>query len=197
MPLEDHLMKRLVLSGLCALLLGVPALAQTDGATAAQIDAEVKSARERLMRAIRLPETSQEARRAGVPEEDLRNALRAGRERRLPADEMDVILTDEVDAVRENGPIDNFGAFVQARLAEGLRGRDLAAAIRAEHAAHGKGKGQLMKMGVDGKGKPMKGGKMKGGDHDEGDDGPGDDDGEQGRSRSGKARRKSPPPELP
>lgn len=63
-------MKRLVLSGLCALLPGAPALAQTDGATADQIDAEVKSARERLLRAIRLPGTSQEARRAGVPQED-------------------------------------------------------------------------------------------------------------------------------
>jgi hypothetical protein len=48
------------------------------------------------------------------------------------------LFETENKAIREHGPVDNFGAFVQRRLDEGLRGRDLADAIRAEHAAHGR-----------------------------------------------------------
>jgi hypothetical protein len=52
----------------------------------------------------------------------------------------------EVDAVKAGAPKENFGATVNALLARGLRGRELAAAIHAEHArrgiGQGKGKGQ-------------------------------------------------------
>ncbi len=58
----------------------------------------------------------------------------------VPAEEAAGILEAESKAAAEHGPTDNFGAFVQAQLASGKRGRELAAAIRAEHQARGKGR---------------------------------------------------------
>jgi hypothetical protein len=94
-----------------------------------------------VLQALLLPRTTQEARTLGVPESDIRAILDRAREKRLPAAEVTELFEHENRAIREHGPVDNFGAFVQKRLDEGLRGRDLAEAIRAEHAAHGKGKG--------------------------------------------------------
>lgn len=94
-----------------------------------------------VLKALLLPRTTQEARTLGVPESDIRAILDKARERRLPAAAVNELLDGENKAIREHGPIDNFGAFVQRRLDEGLRGRELAEAIRAEHVAHGKGKG--------------------------------------------------------
>jgi hypothetical protein len=94
-----------------------------------------------VLQALLLPRTTQEARTLGVPESDIRAILDRARERRVPAADVTELFEHENRAIREHGPVDNFGAFVQRRLDEGLRGRDLAEAIRAEHAAHGKGKG--------------------------------------------------------
>jgi hypothetical protein len=94
-----------------------------------------------VLQALRLPRMTQEARTLGVPESDIRAILVRARERRVGAAEVTELFEHENRAIREHGPVDNFGAFVQRRLDEGLRGRDLAEAIRAEHAAHGKGKG--------------------------------------------------------
>ena len=118
--------------GLVAVLAG-PALAQER-----QRETDL-SGQERMLRALLLPRTTHEARQAGIAEEELRKVLRAGRDRRIPPDEMELVLREEVRAMEDHGPIDNFGAFVQQRLDQGLRGRELAAAIRAEHTAHGKG----------------------------------------------------------
>jgi hypothetical protein len=94
-----------------------------------------------VLQALRLPGATQEARVLGVPDSDIRAILDRSRERRLSAAAVTDMIEGGNKAIREHGPIDNFGAFVQRRLDEGLRGRDLAEAIRAEHAAHGKGKG--------------------------------------------------------
>lgn len=94
-----------------------------------------------VLKALRLPRTTQEARTLGVPESDIRAILDKAREKRVRAADVNELFEHENKAIREHGPVDNFGAFVQRRLDEGLRGRDLAEAIRAEHAAHGKGKG--------------------------------------------------------
>jgi hypothetical protein len=94
-----------------------------------------------VLQALRLPRTTLEARTLGVPESDIRAILDKAREKRVPAADVNELFEHENRAIREHGPVDNFGAFVQSRLNEGLRGRDLAEAIRAEHAAHGKGKG--------------------------------------------------------
>lgn len=143
-----------VLVAILAVAMAAPAAAQQNER---QGD-ENLSGQERLLRALLLPRTTREARQAGVEEEELRKVLRTGRERDVPPGEMDVILQEEVRAVKEHGPIDNFGAFVQARLDQGLRGRELAAAIRAEHAARGKGKGAGAGKaeGRDAKGKMLK-----------------------------------------
>jgi len=94
-----------------------------------------------VLQALLVPRITQEARTLGVPESDIRAILDRARERRVPAAAVTELFESENKAIREHGPIDNFGAFVQRRLDEGLRGRDLAEAIRAERAAHGKDKG--------------------------------------------------------
>jgi hypothetical protein len=102
--------------------------------------------RDALLAAIRLPEATREARELGVPERDIRTMLTTARERRLPVGVMTEVIVTQNTAVREHGPVENFGAFVQSKLDQGLRGRELAAAIRAEHAARGIGRGKRLGM---------------------------------------------------
>jgi hypothetical protein len=94
-----------------------------------------------LLIAVELPVSAAQARTEGVPGDEVRAVLDAMRRASVPAHDARTVLDDARSARREHGPLDNFGAFVQARLDAGLRGRDLAAAIRAEHAARGKGRG--------------------------------------------------------
>ena len=106
---------------------------------------------EQLLAASRLPLETAGARREGVSNAYIRDVLEAMRTARVPAHEA-VAVIDTARAVhREHGPIDNFGAFVQAQLASGKRGRDLAAAIRAEHARAGKGAGASATPGARGR----------------------------------------------
>jgi hypothetical protein len=116
-------------------------------AAAAPSSAQDKSTavRDALLGAIRLPEETREARVLGVPERDIRTILGTAREQRVPLGVLHEVLVIQNEAVREHGPVDNFGAFVQSKLKQGMRGRDLSAAIRAEHAAHGIGKGKKLK----------------------------------------------------
>ncbi len=97
-----------------------------------------------ILQAIRLPATSDELRRQGVPEEEIRAVIVNARQKRLPPSETQVVLDETARTVQETGPIDNFGAFVQSQLDAGLRGRELAAAIHAEHARRGIGKGKRL-----------------------------------------------------
>ena len=121
---------RIWILALATALLAAPSAAQESSGMVASV-----------LQALRLPGTTQEARTLGVPESDIRAILDKAREKRVRASDVNELLEHENRAIREHGPVDNFGAFVQRRLDEGLRGRDLAEAIRAEHAAHGKGKG--------------------------------------------------------
>jgi hypothetical protein len=140
---------RMALLLIVALLAGGFATAQD---TAAEDTAQERvTLRERLRRAIRLPRTTEEAREAGVPEERVREILRTGRERRIPPDEMDEILVVENQAIREGGPVGNFGAVVQELKAGGLRGRELARAIHAEQVARGMKKPKGVPPGQAGK----------------------------------------------
>jgi hypothetical protein len=128
-----------------ALLTGGFAVAQETAA--ADSEEERVTLRERLRRAVRLPRTTEEAREAGVPEERVREILRTGRESRIPPDEMDEILVVENRAIREGGPVGNFGATVQELKASGLSGRELARAIHAEQIARGMKKPKTMPPG--------------------------------------------------
>ena len=118
------------------LILATPALAQDDAEPIRE-----PTLLERAQRAAELIQASQEARAAGIPEEEVKDVLEGARDRGLTPEETEEVLSESTAAVEESGPVDNFGAFVQARLDEGLRGKELAAAIHEEHKLHGKGKG--------------------------------------------------------
>lgn len=141
------------IAALVALLAALPAAAQESGG----------GLYERILKSTRLPTVTREARVLGVPEQDLRTILTTGREERVSVGVLTDLISEGNQSIREHGPIDNFGAFVQEKLRAGLRGRDLAAAIRAEHAARGigKGKGRSSVVGKPGEqgGKPGSPGK--------------------------------------
>lgn len=129
------------------------------------VERTVDDVRERIRRAIRLPTATEDAREAGVDEERIREVLRSGRERRVPAAEMEEILEVENEAIREGKEKDNFGAAVLEMKESGLKGRELAEAIHAEQLARGmkKPKRQGEYDGDDrGKGKSKAKGKGKG-----------------------------------
>lgn len=92
-----------------------------------------------LLTAARLPVATAEARREGVASTDIRAVLDAMIRAKVPASEATLVIDTTRIVQREQGPVNNFGAFVQSQLAAGKRGPALAAAIRAEHARQGKG----------------------------------------------------------
>lgn len=102
--------------------------------------AGAQEARTSILQAIRLPTATREARELGVPETEIRSVFDLARERKVSPGSLAELFTAENEAIRQNGRIDNFGGFVQRQLDAGLRGRDLAAAIHAEHARRGMGK---------------------------------------------------------
>ena len=109
---------------------------------AAPASAQVPSWVTDLIAAAELPVVALEARRDGVPDAEVRTAVMAMRDKNVRGHDARTVLVEARDARRANGPIDNFGAFVQTKLDAGLRGRELADAIRAEHVARGKGAGR-------------------------------------------------------
>ena len=94
-----------------------------------------------ILTAAQLPIATTEARREGIASEEIRAVLEAMGRSGIPAYEATLVIDTARVLRREHGPMDNFGAFVQSQLAAGKRGRDLAAAIRAEHARQGRGRG--------------------------------------------------------
>jgi hypothetical protein len=94
--------------------------------------------RERILRTILLPGTAEEAAESGVPEEDVEEVLKTAQEEGISPADTQVVMEGGADAARD-GDYKNFGKFVNAKLEEGLRGRELAEAIHAEKAARGKG----------------------------------------------------------
>jgi hypothetical protein len=101
-----------------------------------------RSKREEVLALLDLPSSAQALRKKGVDKQEVKLALRSARKKRIKAKETKEILDASSEAVEKNGRIDNFGSFVKSKLESGLRGRDLAAAIHAEHRARGKGKGK-------------------------------------------------------
>ncbi len=183
------------------IMLALPVLA------AAQDDAEQTkepTLLERIQKTAELIETSQEAREAGIPDDEVAEVLQGARERGLSPTETEAVLAESTASVEESGPVDNFGAFVQAQLDEGLRGQELAEAIHAEHKAHGKGKGHGKHKGKkehpqghkkDHEGRHSEGDHDDDEDHDDdhdddGDDDPDDDDDDQDEKGHGKSGQK-------
>jgi hypothetical protein len=123
-------MNRRLSAGLIAALLAMPAYAQ----------AQVPDWVTQILSAAQLPVAATAARNDGVGNADMRAILDALLNNGVPAYEATAIIDTTRKVHREHGPVDNFGAFVQTQLAAGKRGRELAAAIRQEHARMGKGK---------------------------------------------------------
>lgn len=114
------------------------------------LDPAVEVGRE-ILRVLRLPRMADSIRDAGVSAEEVEDIFRSARAERIPAIETAVVFEESMGAIREHGPMDNFGAFVQSQLSSGLRGRDLAEAIRAEHARRGIGKGRKLQRAPGGR----------------------------------------------
>jgi hypothetical protein len=96
---------------------------------------------EALKQAAELPVLAHDLRGSGLDTNEVDKAVAIAKDKGLKTEEATEVLRETKKDVDEHGPVDNFGAFVQSKLDEGLRGTDLAAAIKAEHQANGKGKG--------------------------------------------------------
>lgn len=202
-------MKTLLIAGLAGVAFAQSPLgAPPAGAPTTGTPSDAPAASDDVARALDLPVAAQRARRAGVTDADLKQALDGMRNKKHSAGDAAIVVEGAAADVEAHGPVDNFGAFVQTQLDAGLRGKDLAAAIRAEHekrgkkhaegggaagADHGKGhdadKGP-QKLGAPGAGKPLDrdaaGGATRGqaGDHGKKDD----DHGRGGATRGGADR---------
>ena len=176
-------MKKLILiAALAALALPCLAPAQEEAESGQEL-----SLSEKIQKATELIKTSREAREAGIPEEEVAEVLEGARERGLSPEETEEVLAESTAAIDESGPVDNYGAFVQAKLDEGLRGKELAAAIHEEHRKHGKGKGHGKHKKEKHKGDDKdQEGRQENGDHDHEDhDDDGDDDDEDNDEHEG------------
>lgn len=120
---------------------------------AGPVVAQEMSLAERLIAAATLPALAGDLRVSGVPDKDVSGILDVLSNRKVRPEDARIILKEEAVAARQHGPVDNFGAFVQSKLDQGLRGRELAAAIRAEHAARGR-KGAVGRKDDDKRGEP-------------------------------------------
>jgi hypothetical protein len=152
------------MSLLTGLLLAAPALLAQGTAPAGAPQTRVPSAADSaVMRALDLPQIFQRARTAGIPDSSLRGMIDAMRRRGIPTEEAIPAVEMEVEAVEAGGNKDNFGSFVRAQVESGLRGRELAAAIRAERQARGMGPGRGERGGrPDAAARPEKGGRPEG-----------------------------------
>ncbi|MFO7892562.1 MAG: hypothetical protein R6U63_02410 [Longimicrobiales bacterium] len=130
--------KRMMLASLVLLWAAQPAPAQETAA-----DSQAVAVAE-ILQAIQLPDVSEVLRERGVPMEEIEEMIDAARARGVTAGESTDVLEETAEAVEDTGPIENFGAFVQEQLQAGLRGRELAEAIRAEHRSRGIGQGNKL-----------------------------------------------------
>lgn len=122
-----------------ALLVASTAGAQSStGAPQSRVPTAADSA---VARALDLPSVMQRARDAGIPDSTLRGVMDQIRRRGIPAGDAIPAVELEVETVEQGGDKNNFGSFVRAQVEGGLRGQELAAAIRAERERRGMGPG--------------------------------------------------------
>lgn len=110
--------------------------------TAAQQQPPATRPIDSILRVLRLPRTTTEARTKGVPDSQVGSILDVLRRSKVPAGDAQEILAAEVEAREAGRPTGNLGAFVQAQHQAGLRGHALADAIHAEQARRGIGRGK-------------------------------------------------------
>lgn len=184
-----HLIVSTLALGLCLAPLAAEAAApEAKGAE----EAAKGSAKDRILGALDLPIKAQALRKAGADEKEIKAGLKAAKEKKANPKDVAELLEAAATATKEHGPVDNFGAFVQSKLDAGLRGKELAEAIRAEHQARGKkGKGHEGKAPDEAKqagGPDDKGGKPE----DAGDEGKGPPD-DKGKPEDAGHEGKGPP----
>lgn len=135
------------------------AMAVTLAACSTPLLAQDNPLLERLRAASRMPQAADEARRTSGDNE-VGTLFDIFRERRVPADEAVLVVEEYRRTRQEHGQVENFGAFVRSQLDRGLRGRELAEAIRQEHAARGRGpeaRGRPGEAGREQPGRPERG----------------------------------------
>ena len=113
----------------------IMALAMLGSSLAAQERSDIA----RIENILNLPRTIDAGRRAGIPGSTIDRVLDSLRRRRVPAADAEEILRREIEAVEGGERKENFGAFVNSQLTQGLRGRELADAIHAEQARRAMG----------------------------------------------------------
>ncbi len=129
-----HRTRRLRALPLLALFAGAAlaaprALAADAGEPAAK--AEDPALDDDILGVLDLPLTAQSAREAGVPEDEVEEIVASGSEAGLGAAETAKIVAAEAEVAREKKRGHRgIGAWVKLKLAEGLRGEELAKAIR-------------------------------------------------------------------
>jgi hypothetical protein len=111
-------------------------------AVTAEAGAQQPSVGDRVRAALQLPRIADSVRKHGGSERDVGIVFDEVKKRNIPATETRDVLQATDASLKEHGPVNNFGAFVQSQLASGRRGRELSQAIRAEHARRGIGGGQ-------------------------------------------------------
>ena len=100
-------------------------------AAPALLRAQAPATRQRVLDAMTLPRLASDLRDEGMSDYELRDALDAMREARLPAGDAVQALRAEFDAGGEHpGPWADSGARVRQQLRAGLRGKALADAIK-------------------------------------------------------------------
>ena len=117
-------------------LLGALILLAPAGAAAQQVGLDS------IIRIMRLPRTTTEAREKGVPDSSVGGIVDILRRAKVPPADAQEIIDAEIRARDEGRATGNFGEFVQAQHRAGLRGRALADAIHREQARRGMGRGQ-------------------------------------------------------
>lgn len=131
---------RTVFAALCILhLIPIGVFAQEPAAGSGRSPAEKAM---EVLNAIDLPARAAEAREQGVAEEKIRDVLSRGRAEKISPGTLAEGLEAENEAIRAGESADNFGSFVRQQVDSGLRGRELAAAIREEKARRGIGGGR-------------------------------------------------------
>jgi hypothetical protein len=121
-----------------------PARVEASAAVAVSATADIKVSAEGFLLSLRLPTLAHETREKGVPNDDVKVALASLREANVPPEEAIATFEATVASIDEKGPVENFGELVQSKVKDGLRGAQLAKAIRDEHEQRGIGKGKKL-----------------------------------------------------
>jgi len=87
-----------------------------------------------ILAVINLPIAAADAREAGVEETELKAALEVTRETGLSAGDASEVVAEEAEQTRTRGAKKGFGQWVKMQVAAGLRGKALAAKIKARKA---------------------------------------------------------------